>query len=316
MTATRRLQLSSLILMMLSLYLFVQGVCGLPENKDTKRTLSLKLKRLVQLIKQSNHTVILTGAGISTAAGIPDFRGPNGIWTTESSSINNNKRKRSKAPPIGLQLDDFAKAQPTYTHYAIAKLIQHNHVQYCITQNVDGLHRRSGLSRTRHSVLHGCVFTEMCEKCQTEHFRDYDVGGMSFQVTGRYCDVCGGALRDILLDWEDDLPEHDFERAKHECRQADLVVCLGTSLRIEPAGELPTYAKQFVICNLQETPYDEEATLIVRAPVDDVMREVMAQLGYADWNPLEQEAQVERLWKPPGEEQTKSEDENVMSSED
>ena len=287
------------------LYIFFQGVCGLPENKDTKRTLSLKLKRLVQLIQQSNHTVILTGAGISTSAGIPDFRGPNGIWTTESLQ-NNNKRKRSKAPPIAL--DDFAKAQPTLTHYAICKLVELGHVQYCITQNVDGLHRRSGLSRKHHAVLHGCVFTETCEACQTEHFRDYDVGGMSFQRTGRFCEQCGGALRDILLDWEDSLPERDFERATQQCRQADLVICLGTSLRIEPAGELPTFAKQFVICNLQETPYDDQATLIIRAPVDDIMREVMVLLGHADWNPPEREAQVERLWKPPVEEPKESEE--------
>lgn len=281
-----------------------KGVCGLPENKDTKRTLALKLKRLTELSQESNHTVILTGAGISTSAGIPDFRGPHGIWTAESESHQDKrkKRKRSKAPPIAI--DDFSKAQPTLTHRAIVKLVELGQVQYCITQNVDGLHRRSGLTRENHSVLHGCVFTEVCEACRTEHFRDYDVGGMSFQKTGRLCESCGGALRDILLDWEDDLPEEDFERATDQCKQADLVICLGTSLRIEPAGTLPTYAKTFVIVNLQETPYDEQAALIVRAPVDDVMNEVMTRLGHADWDDGVRQAEIERLWKPPGEPKT------------
>jgi mono-ADP-ribosyltransferase sirtuin 6 len=270
-----------------------KGVCGLPENKDTKRRLAVKLKRLTELIQKSNHTVVLTGAGISTSAGIPDFRGPYGIWTEESQ----RKRKRSKAPPISV--GDFAQAQPTLTHRAILKLVELGQVQYCITQNVDGLHRRSGLSRQYHSVLHGCVFTEVCEQCQTEHFRDYDVGGMSCQRTGRTCEECGGHLRDIVLDWEDELPERDFERATDQCEQADLVICLGTSLRIEPAGSLPTFAKKFVIVNLQETPYDDEAELIVRAPVDDVMNEVLTQLGHPDWDNEDREAEIQRKWKPP-----------------
>lgn len=278
----------------------------MPENKDTKRTLTSKLNRLTKLIQESNHTVILTGAGISTSAGIPDFRGPHGIWTSESESLSKKKRKRSKAPPLNAA-NDFSKAQPTLTHRAIVKLVELGQVQYCITQNVDGLHRRSGLTRDVHSVLHGCVFTEICEQCRTEHFRDYDVGGMSFQPTGRHCESCGGALRDILLDWEDELPEEDFERATDQCVRADLVICLGTSLRIEPAGELPTYAKKFVIVNLQESPYDEQATLIIRAPVDEVLNEVMTQLGHPDWNDTENDAEIERLWKSPGEPKTTGE---------
>lgn len=294
----------------------------MPETQDTKRTLAVKLKKLTQLIQESNHTVILTGAGISTSAGIPgtsgkcvcfhsgmlyanivaDFRGPHGIWTAESS---NKKRKRSSSKPTRAPaVEDFSNAQPTLTHRAICKLVELGQVQYCITQNVDGLHRRSGLTRNVHSVLHGCVFTEICSQCKTEHFRDYDVGGMSFQPTGRHCEVCGGALQDILLDWEDDLPEEDFRRATDQCEQADLVICLGTSLRIEPAGSLPTYAKKFVIVNLQETPYDQQAALIVRAPVDDVMNEVLTQLGHSDWDDTEEEAKIERLWKSPGDSTT------------
>lgn len=273
----------------------------MPENRDTKRTLSIKLKKLTELIQQSNHTVVLTGAGISTSAGIPDFRGPQGIWTAETLAETKKRKRTNKAPPPNnAAVSDFSKAEPTLTHRAIVKLVELKQVQYCITQNVDGLHRRSGLTRDVHSVLHGCVFTERCEHCKTEHFRDFDVGGMSFQPTGRHCEACGGTLRDVLLDWEDELPEEDFERAKDQCLKADLVICLGTSLRIEPAGSLPTYAKKFVIVNLQETPYDDEAELIVRAPVDDVMNEVLVQLGHPDWDDGNEQAQIQRLWKSSG----------------
>jgi len=106
-------------------------------------------------------------------------------------------------------------------------------------------------------------------------------------------------LHDTLLDWEDALPEDDFERATLECEKADLVLCLGTSLRIEPAGSLPTLAKKFVIVNLQETPYDREANLIIRGRVDDVMDNLMGQLGHADWDDGEP-PKIERVWRQPG----------------
>lgn len=272
-----------------------KGVCGLPEGRETKRNLEKKLQKLAELVEASQHTVILTGAGISTSAGIPDFRGPNGIWTLEQQqSKKTNKRKR---PAVEV---DFSVARPTRTHRAIYALTSLGKVQYCITQNVDGLHRRSGLSRDHHSVLHGCVFTEKCHECQAEHYRDFDVGGMSFQETGRKCDECKtGALRDTLLDWEDPLPEDDLERSSEECERADLVITLGTSLRIEPAGSLPTKAKKFVIVNFQETPYDKEAELVLRAPVDDVMDELLKRLGHPEWEKEIEGAEIERVWKRP-----------------
>mmetsp|Transcript_18546 Transcript_18546/g.25716 ORF Transcript_18546/g.25716 Transcript_18546/m.25716 type:complete len:329 (-) Transcript_18546:652-1638(-) len=293
-----------------------KGVCGLPENFDTKRSLDLKLKKISKFIDEARHVVVLTGAGISTGAGIPDFRGPKGVWTLEkeqkkksekeakknqsinaNSDCNGNKaaktspsssKKRSHAEMESFHNhdNDFASAKPTLTHRAITRLIQDGGIQFCITQNVDGLHRRSGLKRKNLAILHGCVFTEKCEQCGTEHFRDYDVGGMSFQLTGRTCEhgCKTGALRDTLLDWEDELPKYDFERADQECAKADLCVCLGTSLRIEPAGSLPTNSKKFVIINLQETPYDGRAEFVVRAPVDVVMRDLMKRQGYdANW---------------------------------
>ena len=179
----------------------------------------------------------------------------------------------------------------------LTQLAIDNKIKYLITQNVDGLHKRSGLPRSLHSFVHGCVFTEKCSNsnCQTEFYRDFDVGGLSFQPTGRKCDVCGEDLLDTLLDWEDALPEADFERAEVECEKSDLVICLGTSLRIEPVGSLPLRAKKFVIVNLQVTPKDEDADLIIKAPVDLVMESLMYHLGYED-NWKETAHPVERVW--------------------
>jgi NAD+-dependent protein deacetylase sirtuin 6 len=285
-----------------------KGVCGLPELKETSQSYNKKVKHLADLMKKKpQRIVVLTGAGISTSSGIPDFRGPNGIWTKELESQKKCQVKNKKRKDLSMVKDenikltkpsctdstvliDFAHAKPSFTHNAITNLVSMEIIHYCVTQNVDGLHRRSGLPRTKHAVLHGCVFTEKCELCCTEYFREKEVGGMSFQKTGRKCDTCGGSLRDTLLDWDDALPEDDFERATEECENADLVLCLGTSLRIVPAGDLPTFAKKFVIVNLQETPYDSKAALVIRAKVDDVMKDVLEQLGISNWEYKEEES--------------------------
>lgn len=281
-----------------------KGVVGLPESYDSRRALSIKLKRLSEELQASKYTVILTGAGISTASGIPDFRGPNGIWTKEKEKQKKRKRKRpdsSQAPSPKEESDNenlFAHAKPTLTHRAITRLALDGKIKYCVTQNVDGLHRRSGLSRDHHSTVHGCVFTEKCATCGCEYYRDNELNGLSFKPTGNKCNVdgCGGKLHDILLDWED--PVLDMDQVHSECEKADFVLCLGTSLRIEPVGSLPLLAKKFAIVNLQVTPKDESATYIIRAKVDEVMDSLMSNLGYEDDWKDEPSPPIERKWKP------------------
>lgn len=284
-----------------------KGVVGLPESFDSKRQLMFKFEKLTNWVRDSKHLVILTGAGISTSAGIPDFRGPKGVWTLERQQKQTQRRKRkrsgedrsneSNTDEKKVPVMDFGKAKPTLTHRAITKLAQSGKLKYCVTQNVDGLHRRAGLSRNLHASVHGCAFTEKCHTCFTEYFRDKDVGGMSFQPTGNLCELCGGNLHDTLLDWEDALPEEDFQRAEREFDQADLVLCLGTSLRIEPVGSLPLRAKRFAIVNLQVTPLDSDAAMIIRANVDDVMESLMQALGYTSWID-DPPASIERRWTP------------------
>lgn len=283
-----------------------KGVCGLPEVFDTPRVYASNMQKLASLVRISPRVVVLTGAGISTSAGLPDFRGPNGVWTSEKNQRKNNKckSKKRKAAEITTTNDcsnDFAAAKPTYTHRALTFLVQEKVIDFVITQNVDGLHRRAGLSRNSHAVLHGCAFTETCEICNTEHFRDYDVGGMSFQKTGRSCDICQGDLRDTLLDWDDPLPQFDLERAEWYCKNADLVITLGTSLRIHPAADLPFLAQKTVIVNLQETPVNANAEIVIRQCVDKVMADLLKLLGYPnDWEEkwdTYPPPKIERLWK-------------------
>jgi len=141
-----------------------RGKCGIPEIIEPQRALSLKAERLASLLRGARHVVVHTGAGISTASGVPDFRGPNGVWTREERS-----RKASGASAAAVaSVSSFEDATPTFTHMALKTLLEHGFVHYVVSQNVDGLHLRSGLSRNHLSELHGNVFVEKCVVCCRE----------------------------------------------------------------------------------------------------------------------------------------------------
>ncbi|KFO28839.1 NAD-dependent deacetylase sirtuin-6 [Fukomys damarensis] len=216
-----------------------KGKCGLPEIFDPPEELEQKVWELARLVWRSSNVVFHTGAGISTASGIPDFRGPHGVWTME---------ERGLAPKFDTT---FESARPT-------------------RQNVDGLHVRSGFPRNKLAELHGNMFIEECAKCKTQYVRDTVVGTMGLKATGRLCTVakarglraCRGELRDTILDWEDSLPERDLALADEASRSADLSITLGTSLQIRPSGNLPLATKRrggrLVIVNLQPTKHEDK----------------------------------------------------------
>jgi len=256
-----------------------KGKLGLPETFDSTEVLEKSIKQLAQLIRDAKYVVMHTGAGISTSAGIPDFRGPKGVWTLESKGY---------APCVNISFD---QAVPTKTHLSILALQQCGIVKYLVSQNIDGLHVRSGYPRCRMSELHGNMFVEKCEKCQHEYFRRTPVSTMTQKRTGNICmqhgkrgiTNCRGKLRDTILDWEDSLPLADLTQAEAESRKADLSICLGTTLQIVPSGKIPLLTLKnngkLVIINLQKTKYDKKAELLIHHYVDDVMEGVMKELG-------------------------------------
>uniref|UniRef100_A0A7S3NLP1 protein acetyllysine N-acetyltransferase n=1 Tax=Aureoumbra lagunensis TaxID=44058 RepID=A0A7S3NLP1_9STRA len=262
-----------------------RGVTGLPELHDNARVLKTKLKTLKALVQAASNVVALTGAGISVAAGIPDFRGPQGIWTLEDKAKREGdkrkKRKKNKIESVDTSIAgaSFETAEPTKTHLALVALQKAGKLSFCATQNVDRLHITSGMPRDRLAILHGCVFTEQCETCDYEVVHDRDLGGVSFQSTGNLCPRCGDNMRDTVLDWNDGIQDQEWEPSVSEFKNADLALCLGTSLRITPAADLPLMSKKFVIINLQQTPLDDRAALIIRANVDDVLTTLLSDLG-------------------------------------
>lgn len=254
-----------------------KGKLGQPEKFDSPEEVERKVTILADWLKESQHTVFHTGAGISTSAGIPDFRGPNGVWTLE---------KKGLKPEINVSWDD---ARPTLTHMAIVSLEKKGKVQYVVSQNIDGLHLRSGLQRKKLSELHGCMFADKCNYCNRQFVRYaavttvgqkcQDVTCPGVRSNGRRC---RGKMHDTVLDWEDGLPEHDLDLSEMHSNAADLSISLGTTLQIIPSGNLPVNTKKrggkFVVVNLQPTKQDRHADLIINTYVDDVMRRLLELL--------------------------------------
>uniref|UniRef100_A0A3B4Y1C7 NAD-dependent protein deacylase sirtuin-6 n=1 Tax=Seriola lalandi dorsalis TaxID=1841481 RepID=A0A3B4Y1C7_SERLL len=207
------------------------------------------------------------------------FRGPKGVWTLE---------EKGESPHFNTTFED---ARPSLTHMALLGLQRAGYLKYLISQNVDGLHVRSGFPRDMLSELHGNMFVEECEKCGRQYVREKVIGVMGLKPTGRYCDVvrsrglraCRGKLISTILDWEDALPDRDLNKAEDASRRADLALTLGTSMQIKPSGDLPLLTKRkggkIVIVNLQATKHDKHAHLRIHGYVDEVMKQLMEMLG-------------------------------------
>jgi len=255
--------------------------------------------------------VVFTGAGISVSCGIPDFRGPDGVWT---------RQRRGLPPPAPSRGVSFATARPSLTHLALAHFVRNGIVTRVVSQNVDGLHLRSGIPRERLFELHGNCFVESCRGCGARHERDFETGTVGFRATGRRCDRCcsssssgsasdrrgSGRLYDTVLDWESPLPAKELAQAERDAATAGVSLCLGTSLQISPANSIPerTVTRKggaaigediedgegeasclpgmLTIVNLQRTPKDKLATSVIRARSDEVMARVLARCFMAN----------------------------------
>jgi len=177
------------------------------------------------------------------------------------------------------------KAVPTPSHMALVKLQQEGILKFLVSQNVDGIHRRSGFPAQKMSEVHGNTNLEVCKnaKCLKEYLRDYSVRSAKSvhdHKTTRKC-VCGGALHDSIINFGENLPEKALTDGFAECEKADVCLVLGSSLRVTPAADMPkqTYIKggQLFIVNLQSTPLDKGA-IRINGMIDKVMISLMDKL--------------------------------------
>ncbi|CAF4470457.1 unnamed protein product, partial [Rotaria sp. Silwood2] len=260
-----------------------------PENKkeyfDSTSDLNNKLDQLAQWIKESRHFIVFTGAGISTSTGIPDFRsGMDTVLQTGPGEweLQDHKANRLKSSTV---IDDMQKAIPSLAHMALVALQRQGILKCVVSQNFDGLHLRSGLNPMGLAELHGNMNLETCSTCGAKYLRDFDTVGNRKHNTGRRCDKlnCRGRLKDSIINFGEDLPEDELEKAFDHAEQADLCLVLGSSLTVTPAADVPKLVakrkQKLAIGNLQRTPLHKIATLNIHAFSDTIMQGIMERLN-------------------------------------
>ena len=240
-----------------------------------------ELELFRQMLEQSARAVVFTGAGISTESGIPDFRGPQGLWTKGGKSTNFDEwlasdeiRQRGWA---GRFTGDRAieGAEPNKGHLAVAKLVVEGKVSAVITQNIDNLHQASGIPPENVIELHGNSTYAKCLTCETRYeMADLEV---QFKRIGRVdpCSRCGGIVKAATISFGQAMPQEEMERAQEHTLACDLFIVLGSSLVVFPAAGFPDLAKRLgaklVIVNDQETPLDPIADLVINRKIGPTM---------------------------------------------
>lgn len=235
---------------------------------------------LADYLRASTQALIFTGAGISTASGIPDFRGPQGVWTRRQpvyfQDFMTSEAARVEHWDYKLEgRDAFRDARPNAVRYEIVRLEKAGKLRSVITQNIDGLHSLAGTSAERLVELHGSNALVECQSC---HWRgDPEPHFESFRLNRKppLC-PCGGFLKPATISFGQNLDPKELERADEIATGADLVVALGSTLSVYPAASFPLSAARrgvpYVIINRGATDHDQEGCVTLRldGPVDEI----------------------------------------------
>lgn len=243
-------------------------------------------RSVARWLLEANTAVAFTGAGVSTESGIPDFRSPQGIWARSrpvefDEFLRSPEARREYWRQKAEGHQEIATAQPNIAHRALAEWELAGRLRGVITQNIDGLHMLAGSRRVLE--LHGTAREVGCLGC-SQRF-DADAMVREFQTSNRVpdCPECGGLLKHATISFGQRLPVDILDEAVQWSREADLFLVLGSSLVVTPAAELPLLAKRsgarLVILNRDPTPLDEIADLVIRQPIGEVIRSIVAAIA-------------------------------------
>ncbi len=242
------------------------------------------LKQLGSLLSAARAAVVLTGAGISTESGIPDFRSPGGLWEkyrpidfgefmTSAEARRESWRRRFAMSSV---LDS---ARPNRGHAAVAELVRRGRVHTVITQNIDGLHQASGVPDERVIEIHGSTTYATCLGCE-RHYELSEIRGR-FEESGEepVCTSCGGFVKTATISFGQPMPAVPMQRAETAACKSDLFVAIGSSLVVYPAASFPALAKRsgarLVIINREPTDLDDIADLVLRAEIGPALTRVV-----------------------------------------
>lgn len=231
---------------------------------------------LRELIHISSNIVAFTGAGISTESGIPDFRGPKGIWNTQtpidfrdfvaSEEVRRESWRRKFSGEMKLE-----NAAPNAGHLAITSLVEAGKVSHVITQNVDGLHQKSGTPDDQVIELHGNAGYASCLSCGVTLALEPIKSNFLTHGTIPYCVDCGGIVKTATISFGQSMPATEMQKAEAASLNCDLFLAIGSSLVVYPAAGFPKMAKEngarLVIINEQETDLDPFCDLVLHEQI-------------------------------------------------
>ncbi len=246
-----------------------------------------ELEQVAEWLRFSQSTVVLTGAGISTESGIPDFRGPQGVWTRDPeaekrANIQHYMANRDArvASWKGRRNSPLQNAQPNAGHLALADLERKGKLHTLITQNVDGLHLKAGSSLTRLIEIHGTVRDFVCMGCGERGAIERVLARVEAGEEDPPCRTCGGILKSATISFGQNLVYEDLERAQEVSANCDVFFAIGTTLTVTPVAYFPQHAlrngARLIIMNADETPYDKAADVILRGQIGDVLPKLVA----------------------------------------
>jgi NAD-dependent deacetylase len=239
-----------------------------------------KIQRLAEIIA-GGGAVFFGGAGVSTESGIPDFRSETGLYAAKSVYGHSPEELLShtffiREPEIFFRYYRenliSREAKPNAAHIALAELERRGLIDTVVTQNIDGLHSAAGSVNVLE--LHGSNLRQFCAKCGAKYTLDYV---LDYAETVPKCEKCGGTVRPDVVLYEESLDDNVTREAVRRIERADTLIVGGTSLAVYPAAGLLRYfdGRNLVLINKSETPYDGEASLVIREPIGETFAGVM-----------------------------------------
>jgi len=252
------------------------------------RSFEEHLQDAIELIQPSRRVVVLTGAGISTESGIPDFRSPGSIWQQQSpvsyQDFISKPEARQKYWQTRRNLaGQVAQAKPNAAHHALVELEHMGILQGIITQNLDGLHQDAGNSPERIVELHGTSREAACTLCAARSSMQELQQRIDAGESDPTCSLCGGYMKTATILFGQRVPEAVLTRARTLADECDLFLVVGSSLQVTPAAALPRLALMkdapLIIINLQPTPLDDYADMILREKAGVALPPIVAALS-------------------------------------
>ncbi len=236
------------------------------------------VSQVAEWVRAASTVTVLTGAGISTDSGIPDYRGPQGVWTRDPDAARLSTLQDYVADEevrrLAWQgrLEHAAwRAQPNAAHQALVDLERTGRLVALITQNVDELHQRAGSSPERVIELHGTIWWVRCLTCEVRTPMREALARVSADEPDPRCRHCGGILKSATISFGEALDPRTLERAADAASSCELFLAVGTSLIVHPAAGLCDVAlragARLVVVNAEPTPYDMLAAAVVRDPI-------------------------------------------------